>query len=206
VVVAFYLAPYAYILTLTLYFIGFIVIYLSKKFISGVYSYNMDFSEQIRDKMNQDGGRYYTALTVDKPDVRNKIIEEMIPESNFDSVVGMETMGFPFAVLIAEETNSKFIPMREQGKIPVPDDRLRSVDVGYEDRKKTLEIDREQFKDVEGVLLVDDWIESGEQLVSAVQLLESVNIDIDVVSVLGTDFGFKKPKSVQDIEIITAIE
>lgn len=166
----------------------------------------MDFSERIRKKMSQGGDRYYTALTVDKPDVRNKIIREMIPKSDFDSVVGMETMGFPFAVLIAEKTNSKFIPMREKGKIPVPDDRLQSVDVGYENRKKTLEVDKKQFENVEEVLLVDDWIESGEQLVSAVKLLESVNIDVDVVSVLGTDFEFEKPKSVQDIEVVTAIE
>lgn len=166
----------------------------------------MDFSEQIRKKMNQDGGRYYTALTVDEPEVRNKIITEMIPESNFDSVIGMETMGFPFAVLIAERTSNEFIPIREEGKIPVPDDRLKSVDVGYEDRKKTLEIDGKQFEDVEEVLLVDDWIESGEQLVSAVQLLDSININVDVVSVIGTDVEFQKPKGIQNIEIVTAIE
>lgn len=162
-------------------------------------------NESLRDRMDDGGSRFFTALAFDAPETRKRTVAGMTPDKDFDLVVGMETMGLPLGVLVAEELGTTFVPMRERGKIPVSEGRVECVDVGYDDRKKFLCVDEEQLRSVNDVLLVDDWIETGTQIVAAIKLLDSVGVNVGGVSVIGVDFNFEEPDCFDDLELFTAI-
>lgn len=156
--------------------------------------------------MDENGGRFYTALAFDDATIRRYTINSMTPDDDFDVVVGMETMGLPLGVLIANKLDLKFIAMREEGKIPVPEERLLRADSGYENRDKILTIDKTQINSGCKILLVDDWIESGKQITAAIKLLREADASVKAISVIGTDINFTHPKLLDDIKLYKAIQ
>lgn len=157
--------------------------------------------DQIRDLMSTGGDRYDTSKTYENEKLRNYVMSNLKPKNSVNTVVGLETYGLTLGILIANNMNEKFIPIREKNKIPAPDKYLKSASCGYSHRRKTLEIDIRRFESIESVLLVDDWIESGTQILTAIDLLGSIDIQVSEISVIGIDENFNTDKIDNNINL-----
>lgn len=159
----------------------------------------------IRDQMDVGGSRYDTTRAMSDPSTRKRIINSLTPEEEVDVVVALETLGLPIGLLIAENCDAGFVPLREENKIPASEKHLRSVDVPYDHRDKTLVVDARNLSDDQEVLLADDWIESGEQIRSALNLVEPLCDEITAVSTIGTDTN-EQYKFLEDYTVLEAID
>lgn len=148
------------------------------------------FKEKLISDMSTGGDRYNTIRSYKNTDKRDKVVEILTPKIDVDAVVGLETTGLTLGVLIADNLDCQFVPMREKDKIPAPEDKLISSNCEYVHRRKKLEIDTREFNDDQRILLVDDWIESGKQIYTALDIFDSINVNIVGISVVGTDDNF----------------
>ena len=88
----------------------------------------------------------------------------------FDIVVGIDALGFILGAALALRIQTGFVPIRKGGKLPIAVDAAECVD--YTGQRKTLELRRDALAPGTRVLLVDEWIETGAQVRSAIQLIE----------------------------------
>ena len=88
-----------------------------------------------------------------------------------DLVAGMESRGFIFGSLVAQELGVGFIPIRKPGKLPY---KTESVSYGLEYGTDTLEIHIDACPNGERVLICDDLIATGGTAAAASQLVERV--------------------------------
>jgi adenine phosphoribosyltransferase len=89
---------------------------------------------------------------------------------SFEIVAGIDALGFILGSALALRAGTGFIPIRKEGKLPVPTDRAEFVD--YTGMQKALELRRDAVLPGQRVLVVDEWIETGAQVSAAVQLIE----------------------------------
>lgn len=155
----------------------------------------------IREEMNIGGSRYDTTRAMSDPKMRQEITESLQPEGEVDVVVALETLGLPLGLLLAEICEAEFVPLREKGKIPADKKYLESVSAGYDHRDKSLVIDTRNLSDDENVLIVDDWIETGKQIESALRLVEPLCDQVIAVSTIGTDKN-KTYSFLQDYKVL----
>lgn len=161
--------------------------------------------EKLKQDMSTGGDRYNTIKSYENGHRRKKIINTLSPSIDVDSVVGLETTGLTLGVLIAHNLDCKFIPMREKGKIPALNDKLISKNCKYIHRRKKLEIDKREFGDGDKILLVDDWIESGKQIYTALDILDSINVNVVGISIIGIDESFDRNELEKNFEIYSIL-
>ena len=89
----------------------------------------------------------------------------------FDRVAGIDALGFIPATALAFQLKKGFIPIRKGGKLPVKKTQIEFVD--YTKQIKILELAEGVISQGEKVLLMDEWIETGAQVMAAVQLIKS---------------------------------
>lgn len=147
----------------------------------------------IRKKMKIGDSRYDTTRAMSDPEIREDIISDLTPSEDVETVVALETLGLPIGLLVAESCGSKFVPLREKGKIPAPKDKLESVQVDYESRDKSLVVDTRNISEDDTILIVDDWIETGLQIEASIELLDPLCDEIVAVSTIGTDKNTNYP-------------
>ena len=77
------------------------------------------------------------------------------------------------------------LPIRKGGKLPIPEeDRLSETVVDYTGDEKTLELDDRAVQTSAAMLVVDDWVETGAQMVAATDLIERAGGDVVGIAVL----------------------
>lgn len=133
--------------------------------------------------------KYYDALINKKPKSRyditpifqhskafsNLIIDLIKPFENtdFNKIVGLEALEFILGGAIAYKLNKGFVPVRKGGKLPgIKETVIRASFTDYTENKKTFEMNKNAIKKGDKVLIVDDWIETGAQVKSAIRLIE----------------------------------
>jgi adenine phosphoribosyltransferase len=89
---------------------------------------------------------------------------------SIEYVAGIDALGFVLGSAMAVRLQKGFIPIRKEGKLPVPADIAEFID--YSSQKKALELAEGSCKFGDRVLLVDEWIETGSQVQAAIRLLE----------------------------------
>jgi len=87
-----------------------------------------------------------------------------------DQVAGIDALGFILGVAMAIRLEVGFIPVRKGGKLPVESDTASFVD--YTGLSKLLELRRGAVRAGIHVLIVDEWVETGGQVKTAIDLLE----------------------------------
>ena len=107
-----------------------------------------------------------------------------------DKVVGIESRGFFFATLLAQELNAGFIPIRKPGKLPYKTFR-ESYSLEY--GKDTLEIHCDAIAPGEKVLVHDDVLATGGTAAAACKLIEKLGGEIVQCSFL-MDLSFLNGK------------
>lgn len=107
------------------------------------------------------------------PEAFAALLEDLchgLDPKSFELVVGIEALGFILATAVALRTGKGLVPIRKAGKLPVRTDRLELPEV--RGQKRTLELRSGAIPSGTPVLVVDDWIRSGAQMLGAIQLVE----------------------------------
>lgn len=112
------------------------------------------------------------------PEATRKAVEgflKLLGERAIDKVVGIESRGFFFATLLAQELNAGFVPIRKPGKLPF-DTFRESYSLEY--GEDVLEIHCDAIKQGEKVLVHDDVLATGGTAAAACKLVEKMGGEI----------------------------
>ncbi|WP_264564006.1 adenine phosphoribosyltransferase [Flavobacterium sp. N3904] len=112
-----------------------------------------------------------TPLLIDS-NARNKCLEILVSsvkEKKIDKVIGVESRGFFFGMLLAQELNVGFIPVRKPNKLP-----FTTISASYdlEYGTDTLEIHTDAIQKGDRVLIHDDVLATGGTAKAVCELVE----------------------------------
>jgi len=97
------------------------------------------------------------------------LIKPFSPDE-YDYVAGIDALGFILGTAIAWRTGKGLITIRKAGKLPVPTDTESFID--YSGQQKAFELSKGTIKPGSKILVVDEWVETGAQIVAAIKLIE----------------------------------
>lgn len=125
-------------------------------------------------------------------------------EFGVTKVAGIDAMGFLLTSGIAERLNVGVALLRKAGKVAW---NAESVDfVDYTGKKKSLEIAVDAIDEGDNVLVVDDWAETGSQLLSAITLVERVGGNVIGVTLINADKQVKVEPRLAKYLICSALD
>src|SRR5690606_5304913 len=110
-----------------------------------------------------------------------KQIKAKLPEVKIDKVVGVESGGFFFGILLAQELGAGFVPVRKKGKLP-----FETISASYDLEYGTdsLEIHTDAIQKGENVLIHDDVLATGGTIKAVTELVEKLGGNIVQVNFL----------------------
>lgn len=120
---------------------------------------------------------------------RNEVLKQFkanLPDVKIDKVVGVESRGFFFGVLLAQELGAGFVPVRKKGKLP-----FDTISAAYELEYGTdnLEIHTDAIQKGENILIHDDVLATGGTIKAVTELVEKLGGNIVQLSFL-IELGF----------------
>ena len=103
-----------------------------------------------------------------RKEVLKRFIENL-PNTKIDKVIGVESRGFFFGILLAQELNVGFIPVRKKGKFP-----FETISASYDLEYGTdiLEIHTDAIQKGENILIHDDVLATGGTIKAVNELVE----------------------------------
>lgn len=111
---------------------------------------------------------------------------ESLKDIELDVVVGVESRGFFFGMMLADRLNLPFIPIRKPGKLPYTTIK-ESYDLEY--GSSTIEIHEDAFPKGSRVLLHDDLLATGGTVLAANKLIERMGGSVSAMAfVISLDF------------------
>jgi adenine phosphoribosyltransferase len=104
---------------------------------------------------------------------KNAVIEmiNFLDNQKIDKVVGMESRGFLFGLMLAERLDAGFVPIRKPGKLPY---KTLSESFDLEYGTDTLEIHVDGIEKGDRVLIHDDVLATGGTANAACKLVEQL--------------------------------
>ena len=136
-------------------------------------------------------GRYDVTPIFNKPEVFSNLLDDLIePFSNmeFDKIAGPDALGFILGGALAFKLCKGFVPVRKGGKLPGVKGTVVSTSfTDYSNTQKTLEISITAINKGERILLVDEWIETGSQMLAAISLIKELGGIVSGISALAAD-------------------
>ena len=96
----------------------------------------------------------------------------------------MEARGFILGTAVAVQRGVGFVPIRKDGAIHPGPKAVRKAGPDWRGNQPTLTIQRAALRSDDRVLLVDDWIETGSQAVTARAVIEDCGARYAGLSVL----------------------
>lgn len=122
------------------------------------------------------------------PKVFSNLISDLIKpfkDIRFNVIVGLDALGFIIGGAMAYKLKMSFVPVRKGRKLPgIKGTVIRTTFTDYTETKKTLEMNKGAIRKGDTVLIVDDWIETGSQIKSAIKLIEKQGGKVIGVTVL----------------------
>ena len=112
------------------------------------------------------------------PALCRQIVETMyahFADKGLEVIVGIESRGFLFGMLLAVKLNIPFVPIRKKGKLPA-ETISRSYALEY--GEATIEIHADAFPKGARVLIHDDLLATGGTVVAASELVQQMNGEI----------------------------
>ena len=104
-----------------------------------------------------------------------------------DLVAGIDALGFILGTALAWHIKVGFLAIRKSGKLPVQVDRVEFID--YSGQAKALELRIGVLSQGEHVLLVDEWIETGAQVIAATTLIERQGAVVSGIAAIHIDLN-----------------
>lgn len=118
-------------------------------------------------------------------DIVNKFADQC-KDLELDAVVGIESRGFLFGFLLANQLGLPFIPIRKQGRLPA-DTFEQHYDLEY--GSASIEIHRDAFKPGARLLIHDDLLATGGTVVATSKLIQQMGGEIAAFAfVINLDF------------------
>lgn len=111
-----------------------------------------------------------------------KTIEELYnyaKNKNITKVVGIESRGFLFGMILAEKLGVGFVPIRKPGKLPA---KTESMEYELEYGTDKIEIHEDAISSGDKVLLHDDLLATGGTAEAACKLIEKLGGEVVQVS------------------------
>ena len=102
-------------------------------------------------------------------------LAKLLDGVEFDVIAGTESRGFIFGTPLAYRFNKPFVPVRKQGKLP-RETVQKTYDLEY--GSATIEIHRDDIKQGQRVVLIDDLIATGGTAKAAAELIEELGGDV----------------------------
>jgi adenine phosphoribosyltransferase len=124
-----------------------------------------------------------------KPALCKKIAQESAEsfvKENIDVVAGIESRGFLFGMMIAQELNCAFAVIRKKGKLP-----HKTVELEYalEYGSAVIEMHEDEIRPGQNVLVHDDLLATGGTANAAAELIKKVGANVAGFNFLiGLDF------------------
>lgn len=118
------------------------------------------------------------------PALCERVVDEMLERLSplaFDAVVGVESRGFFFGMLLASRLKLPFIPIRKPGKLPYTTIQ-QSYDLEY--GSSTIEMHADAFLPGTKVLLHDDLLATGGTIIAASKLIERMGGSVAAMTFL----------------------
>ncbi len=121
-----------------------------------------------------------------------KELAQPFRRAKVDKVAGLEARGFILAGAVAFQLKAGFIAIRKKGYLKGKTIGQKVVD--YSGKAKVLETQANTVKKGERILIVDDFLETGQQARAAVNLIKKLGGQIVGLSVLADDSNEKAQK------------
>ena len=123
------------------------------------------------------------------PELRREITKsfcDKVSNIQIDVIVGIESRGFLFGMLMAEYLNVPFVPIRKKGKLPSD---TYGVDYDLEYGKASIEIHKDALKPGQKVLLHDDLLATGGTIIASAELIKLTGAElVGFTFLVGLDF------------------
>jgi len=104
-----------------------------------------------------------------------KKLVDLVGDRKIDKVVGIESRGFFFGTLLAQQLNAGFVPVRKPGKLPFSTlKEPYSLEYGID----TLEIHEDSIEKGERILIHDDVLATGGTARAVCNLVEKLGGEI----------------------------
>lgn len=120
--------------------------------------------------------RYDVTPIFQHPKVFSNLVTDLIKpfkDKKSDVIVGLDALGFIIGGAMAHKLKIGFVPVRKGGKLPgVKGTVIRHSFVDYTGKKKSFEMNKGSINKGAKVLIVDEWVETGSQIKSAIKLIE----------------------------------
>lgn len=106
------------------------------------------------------------------PELTRNVVDELakqVEPLNLDAIVGIESRGFWFGIMLANQLNLPFIPIRKKGKLP-----YKTVSYSYDLEYGSAEIEMHEDAIKEGwnVLIHDDLLATGGTAQASAELIK----------------------------------
>lgn len=156
----------------------------------GVMNVDMEYAEYFEIIETETTGRYDVVPLFTDPfifkELRRDLLDGISGEPTL--ICGIESIGFILGSAIAVDLGIGFVPLRKGGKLPYTDeDIIRREFIDYSNSAKTLEFRTDSVTDTDSVLLIDDWIETGAQMLAATELVEQAGATVHAIGVITAD-------------------
>lgn len=117
--------------------------------------------------------RDITTLLKD-PEAVNETLRQLLDftnEKKIDKVVGVESRGFIFGAMLANELKAGFVPIRKPGKLPAErETQTYQLEYGLD----KIEIHKDAISDGDAILIHDDLLATGGTAEAACKLVEKL--------------------------------
>ena len=141
----------------------------------------MNIESYIRDiKDFPKEGVFFIDITplLNNAEARKEVIKkfiEKLPNQKIDKVIGVESRGFFFGMLLAQELNVGFVPVRKKGKLP-----FETVAATYDLEYGTdiVEMHTDAILKGENVLIHDDVLATGGTIQAVTEIVEKLGGNI----------------------------
>ena len=121
--------------------------------------------------------RDITTLLLD-PVASKKTIEELYDfakDLNITKVVGIESRGFLFGMMLAEKLGVGFVPIRKPGKLPA---ETESMEYELEYGTDTLQIHEDAIKPGDKIVIVDDLLATGGTISAVINMVKKLGGEV----------------------------
>lgn len=103
-------------------------------------------------------------------------LERKFADRKIDYVVGVESRGFLFGMLLAQKLKVPFVPVRKVGKLPY---KKISYEYDLEYGSAAVEIHEDAIKKGTNVLIHDDLLATGGTAMAAAELVQQLGGKVD---------------------------
>jgi adenine phosphoribosyltransferase len=131
------------------------------------------------------------------------LIVKHFKEKKITKVLGAESRGFIFGVLVAEKMRLPFVPVRKCGKLPAATERIEYT---TEYSTDCLEVHSDAISEGDKVLIVDDLLATGGTALAQAVLVERLGADVVGFGFVIEMTNLHGKKKIQGYDVFSVLE